>query len=66
MTTLLVLFALLFAGGEQVSGFAIALAFGVVVGTYSSVYVAASVLLFMQISKQDLALPDKEIKEGSL
>ena len=66
LTTLLVLFALLFAGGEQVSGFAIALAFGVVVGTYSSVYVAASVLLLMQISKQDLALPDKEIKEGSL
>ena len=34
--------------------------FGVVVGTYSSIYVAANVLLAMGISKQDLALPDKE------
>ena len=60
LTTLLVLGALLFAGGEQVSGFATALAIGVVVGTYSSIYVAANVLLAMGISKQDLALPDKE------
>ena len=60
LTTLLVLGALLFAGGEQVSGFATALAIGVVVGTYSSIYVAANVLLAMGISKQDLALPDKD------
>ena len=40
--------------------FATALAIGVVVGTYSSIYVAANVLLAMGISKQDLALPDKE------
>lgn len=60
LTTLLVLGALLFAGGEQVSGFATALSIGVVVGTYSSIYVAANVLLAMGISKQDLALPEKE------
>ena len=60
LTTLLVLGALLIAGGEQISGFATALAIGVVVGTYSSIYVAANVLLAMGISKQDLALPEKE------
>ena len=60
LTTLMVLGALLIAGGEQVAGFAIALGIGVVVGTYSSIYVAASVLLVMGISKQDLALPERE------
>ena len=60
LTTLLVLGALLVAGGEQVAGFATALSIGVVVGTYSSIYVAANVLLAMGITKQDLALPEKE------
>lgn len=60
LTTLLVLGALLIAGGEQVAGFATALGIGVVVGTYSSIYVAANVLLAMGITKQDLALPEKE------
>ena len=60
LTTLLVLGALLLAGGEQVAGFATALSIGVVVGTYSSIYVAANVLLAMGITKQDLALPEKE------
>ncbi len=63
LTTLLVLGALLFAGGEQIAGFATALSIGVVVGTYSSIYVAANVLLTMGISKQDLALPEPE-KDG--
>ena len=60
LTTLMVLLALLFAGGEQISGFATALTVGVVIGTYSSIYVAANVLLTMNITKQDLALPEKE------
>ena len=60
LTTLMVLGALLLAGGEQISGFATALSIGVVVGTYSSIYVAANVLLAMGISKQDLALPERE------
>ena len=60
LTTLLVLGALLFAGGEQISGFATALSIGVIVGTYSSIYVAANVLLAMDISKQDLALPEPD------
>ena len=60
LTTLLVLVVLLLVAGEQISGFATALTIGVVVGTYSSIYVAANVLLAMGISKQDLALPEKE------
>ena len=60
LTTLLVLLCLLVAGGEQIAGFATALVIGIVVGTYSSIYVAANVLLAMGITKQDLALPEKE------
>ena len=60
LTTLLVLVALLWAGGEQIAGFARALTIGVVIGTYSSIYVAATVLLTLQLSRQDLAVPEKE------
>ena len=60
LTTLLVLLALFFYGGELIHGFAIALIVGVLVGTYSSVYVAANILLIMDISKEDLILPVKE------
>ena len=59
-TTLLVLFALFFVGGELIHGFAIGLIIGVVVGTYSSIYIAANVLIMMNISKEDLAIPVKE------
>lgn len=60
MTTLLVLVALLVAGGEQLRGFASALSIGVVVGTYSSIYVAATMLLMLGIQGEDLAIPEKE------
>lgn len=60
LTTLLVLLALLFAGGEQIHNFALALTIGVVVGTYSSIYVAANVLLAMKISREDLLPPEVE------
>ncbi len=59
-TTLLVLFALLILGGELIRGFAIGLIIGVVIGTYSSIYIAANVLLAMGITKEDLAIPIKE------
>ena len=59
-TTLLVLVALLLLGGEQIRGFAIGLTIGVVIGTYSSIYIAANVLLAMGITKEDLAIPVKE------
>lgn len=60
LTTLLVLLALLILGGELIRNFAIALIIGIIVGTYSSIYIAANVLLVLNISKEDLALPVKE------
>jgi len=60
LTTLLVLIALFVFGGELIHGFATALVVGVMVGTYSSIYVAANVLVFMGISKEDLVVPEKE------
>ena len=65
LTTLLVLVALLIAAGEQIRGFATALTIGVVVGTYSSIYVAASMLLALGISKEDLVLPEKEAADDT-
>lgn len=59
-TTLLVLLALLFAGGELIRAFSVALIVGVVIGTYSSIYVAANILLMLNISKDDLIVPEKE------
>jgi preprotein translocase subunit SecF len=60
LTTLLVLACLALLGGAMIKGFAVALLVGVVIGTYSSVYVAASVLLLLRVSKDDLMLPVKE------
>jgi preprotein translocase subunit SecF len=60
MTTLFVLVALLVAGGESIRGFAAALTIGIVVGTYSSIFVAAAVLLVMKIKREDLLVPEKE------
>ncbi len=59
-TTLLVLFALFVFGGELIHGFATALLAGVIIGTYSSIYVASSVLVYMGISKEDLAPVKRE------
>ena len=59
-TTLIVLFALFFIGGEIIHGFATALIIGVVIGTYSSVYVASSTLMAMNIHKQDFLVQTKE------
>ncbi|MEE4360765.1 MAG: protein translocase subunit SecF [Pseudomonadales bacterium] len=59
-TTLLVLLALLIFGGELIEGFAEALIVGIVVGTYSSIYVAANVLVAARLDRQDLVLPEKE------
>ncbi len=63
LTTLLVLVALFFLGGEIIHGFALALIVGVVVGTYSSIYVASSAVLVLGISKADLMPPKKEGEE---
>jgi preprotein translocase subunit SecF len=60
LTTMLVLVALYFLGGEVIRSFALALLMGVVVGTYSSIYVASLVALAMGVSKQDLMSVKKE------
>lgn len=60
LTTLLVVVTLLFLGGELIFGFAAALTVGIMVGTYSSIYVASAVTLAMGISKLDLMPVEKE------
>ena len=60
VTTLLVLLALLFLGGELIHNFALALTIGVAVGTYSSIYVVTLMLLVMGISRDDLLVLEKE------
>jgi preprotein translocase subunit SecF len=62
LTTLLVLLALFFMGGEAVRGFSIALIIGIIIGTYSSVYTASAVVLVLEVSSADL-LPQKADKE---
>ena len=59
-TTLLVLFALFFFGGEMIRGFSQALIIGVLVGTYSSIYVVANILLMLSITQDDMAIPEPE------
>ena len=59
-TTLLVLLSLFFLGGEIIHGFAMALIFGVLIGTYSSIYIASPVTLALGIKKEDLMPVKKE------
>jgi preprotein translocase subunit SecF len=63
LTTLLVLLALFYLGGEVIHSFAGALLIGVVIGTYSSIYVASSMILALGISKADMLPSEKESKE---
>ena len=59
-TTLLVLFTLYIIGGKSLEGFSLALIIGVVIGTYSSIYVATTSVLFLDVSTTDLMLIKKE------
>ena len=59
-TTLLVLFALFIFGGELIRGFSLALIIGVLIGTYSSIYVVANILMSLSITQDDLAVPEPE------
>jgi len=61
-TTFIVLLALFFIGGELIHNFAIALMIGVGIGTYSSIYVAATVMLALNVHREDLL----ETVEGEL
>ncbi len=65
-TTLLVVLAMLFAGGDSIKGFATALTLGIIIGTYSSIYVGSTLLLMMKVTKEDLIAPPKESEADSL
>jgi preprotein translocase subunit SecF len=60
ITTLLVLLALFIFGGRIIHAFAYTLIVGVIVGTYSSIYVASTSLLYLGVSKYDLLEVEKE------
>ena len=64
-TTLMVLLALFFMGGQSLSGFSVALIIGVLIGTYSSIFVASTSVFYLDISTTDL-LPSKreEVDDG--
>lgn len=62
-TTMISVLALLFLGGDMVRGFAVALTIGIVVGTYSSIYVAAAIAVLMKINREDLLPVEKEAQE---
>lgn len=64
-TTLVVVIALYLLGGEAINNFALALIIGIVVGTYSSIYVAANLLIAMGVSREDLIVPPKEGVAGA-
>jgi len=63
LTTLLVLLALFFMGGEAVNGFSIALIVGILIGTYSSIYVASPTALALEVTATDLLPPEKDDSE---
>jgi len=59
-TTLLVVLAMLFVGGDSIYGFALALTWGIIIGTYSSIYVGSTILLLLKVTKEDLMVQAKE------
>jgi preprotein translocase subunit SecF len=60
VTVFLVLFALLFQGGEVIRGFSLAMIVGIAVGTYASIFVAGSIALELGLKREDLMPPKKE------
>ena len=66
LTTLLVLFSLYFLGGELIKNFALALIFWVIVGTYSSIYIAANALIMMGLNKDHLRVEEPENADENL
>jgi preprotein translocase subunit SecF len=59
LTTLLVLIALVVAGGPVIRDFTIAMIWGVLVGTYSTVYVASPMVLHLNLRREPTAQPAK-------
>ena len=63
-TTLLVLISLLVVGGEDLRNFSLALAIGVIIGSYSSIFIVVKVLLATNLSKKDMEKPKNEPEES--
>ena len=63
LTTLLVLFSLYFLGGELIKNFSFALILGVIIGTYSSVYILTNALIIMSLKGDDLFVEDSQDEE---
>ncbi len=59
VTTLLVVLTLLTLGGEVIRGFSLALLIGVIVGTYSSIFIASPVVLYLRLTREDMIVPEK-------
>ena len=66
LTTFLVLFALLILGGDFIQNFAIALICGVIIGTYSSIYVLCNTLISMNLNFEDLAIKRSETYDDGM
>ena len=60
ITTLLALFSIFFFGGEILKGFSLAMIFGVIFGTYSSIYIANPVLVSLKVSQRTIVKEEKE------
>ena len=56
LTTLIALFSLFIFGGEVIRGFTAAMIWGVFVGTYSSVYIASPILIYLRLERTDMLL----------
>ena len=63
-TTAMVLVALFFLGGDSLHNFSLALIIGIAAGTYSSIYVAANLLLLARVDRKDLLIPIKNQADG--
>ena len=61
VTTLLALFSIFFFGGEVLKGFSLAMIFGVIFGTYSSIYIANTILVRLNVSQKTILKEDEKI-----
>jgi preprotein translocase subunit SecF len=60
VTSLLVLFALMLLGGDTLFGFSVTLIIGIVIGTYSSIYIASSMALALKVEQSDFTVTKQE------
>lgn len=62
--TLLVVLSLLFFGGQMIHGFALAMTIGIIVGTYSSIYIAGSLAVALGLDRKHLIIPPKQVEDS--